>query len=80
MASGVPPPEVAAAYFQQGKYYLLLGLDDLKPFINEDAPKFRPGITTLISDSANGPFQPAPKNRRLLVCNASYFLRFVERW
>lgn len=74
---GMPTPEVCAAYYRQGKYYLLLGLDDLKPIINEDAPKFRPGITTLISDSANGPFRPAPKNRRLLVCNASYFMRFV---
>jgi len=76
--SNFPTPEVGAAYFRQGKFYILLGLNDLKPVFNEDFLRFRPGITTLVSDSASGPFQPAPKNRRLLVSTSSYFLRFIN--
>ena len=71
-------PEIAAAYHWKGNYYVLAGLDDLKPNISADASIFRPGATTFIAESPGGPFVPAPKNRRLLVGNASYFPRFIE--
>jgi hypothetical protein len=72
--------EVSAVHEWRGKYYALVGLNDLQAQIDEDlAPaSFRPGHTTLIADSPFGPFRPAPKNRRLLVGNASYFARFDE--
>ena len=84
LLEGLPPwpagsfsPEVASAYFWKGKYYVFLGLDDLQPFISEDGAEFRPGITAMVSDSAKGPFQPALKNRRVLVGTSSYFMRFA---
>lgn len=68
---------VSGAYFKQGKYYVLLAFGDLKTkYTNKSG--FRLGITTMVSDTANGPFRPAPENLRLLVGNASYFLRFVD--
>ncbi len=71
-------PEVAAVYAWRAKYYALVGLDDLDPLVNNNFTDFRPGHTTFVADSPLGPFAPAPKNRRLLIGNASYFLRFVE--
>jgi len=64
-------PEVNSAYFRDGKYYILIGGD------YTSTPTF-PGITALVSDSASGPFRFPHKNPRPLVCNASYFLRFVD--
>jgi hypothetical protein len=71
-------PEIAAAYVHRGRYYLLAGLDDLDVFVSEDFKDFRPGETTFVADRPNGPFEPSPKNRRLLVGNASYFTRFLD--
>lgn len=71
-------PEVGAVYAREGKYYALVGLDDLDPLVNNDFTDFRPGHTTFVAESPLGLFAPAPKNRRLLVGNASYFVRFVE--
>lgn len=71
-------PEVGAVHAWGGQYYALVGLDDLESTVNNDFTDFRPGHTTFIADSPSGPFSPSPKNRRLLVGNASYFIRFVE--
>lgn len=71
-------PEVGAVYVWHDRYYALPGLDDLTSVVNEDFTDFRPGHTTFVADSPAGPFVPAPENRRLLVGNASYFLRFVD--
>jgi hypothetical protein len=46
--------------------------------VNNDFTDFRPGHTTVVADSPSGPFALAAKNRRLLVGNASYFVRFVD--
>jgi len=58
--------EVSGAYYRQGKYYVLL-----RPSTNLD-------IVTMVSDSAGGPFQPAPQNHRLMTDTTSYFLRFLD--
>lgn len=71
-------PEVCAVYLRDGRFYAFAGLDDLKPQVNEDFTDFRPGITVFVSDNPGGPFRPAAKNRRVLVGNASYWLRFVD--
>jgi hypothetical protein len=74
----LPSPEVGAVYVWRDRYYALVGLDDLNPQVNDDFTEFRPGHTTFVADSPRGPFTPAPKNRRLLVGNSSYFARFVD--
>jgi hypothetical protein len=71
-------PEVGAVYEMSGRYYALPGLDDLRSPVGETFLDFRPGHTTFVSERPEGPFQPAAKNRRVLVGNASYFLRFIE--
>lgn len=63
--------EVGAAHFREGKYYVVFG-GSLPISSNLTAR-----MMTAISDSAAGPFRIAPKNHRLLVGNASYFLRFA---
>lgn len=74
---GSSSPGVMAAYVRNDTYYLLLGMDDLMPKYGGQFDQ-RPGVTTMVSDTPTGPFRPAPENRRLLVGNASYFLRFVD--
>jgi hypothetical protein len=73
-------PEIAAAYRQGDRTYALLGLDDLEleSFVSEDFTQFRPGLTTFVADRPEGPFVPSPRNRRVLVGNASYFARFID--
>lgn len=76
-------PEVSAVREWRGAYYAVLGLDDLDFMFKKidgkpDFSSFRPGHTTMVASSASGPFRPAPTNRRLLVGNNAYFLRFVE--
>lgn len=71
-------PEVGAVAIARGKYYALPGLDDLASVVNNDFTEFHPGHTTVVADSPFGPFAPSARNRRLLVGNGSYFLRFVD--
>ncbi len=71
-------PEVGAVHIWKGKYYALPGLNDLESVVNNDFTDFQPGHTTMVADSPSGPFVPVPKNRRLLVGNASYFARVID--
>ena len=74
----LPSPELGAVYVWRDRYYALVCLDDLEPQVNNDFTDFRPGQTTFVADSPSGPFSPAPRNRRLLVGNSSFFTRFVD--
>jgi hypothetical protein len=76
--------EVSAVHQAHGKYYAILGLDDLSGMSSRCIGRqwehkcWRPGMTTFVSGMPDGPFVPAKKNRRVLIGNNSYFLRLVQ--
>jgi len=76
--AGAESPEVGAVHLWRDRYYALVGLNGTHPTVDEQMTVFRPGETTVVSDSPFGPFHLAKKNLRLLVGNASYFTRFVD--
>lgn len=67
-------PEIGAIHEWRGKYYIMSGVDGWGA--SGDDGLF--GMVTLVSDSPLGPFEPATKNRRLLIGNNAYFSRFVN--